>query len=111
MNNDRELIHAAMQWHAAYARRTAISAEKRRLDKEIKADGLGILFSPLGTQQDNAARQLTEAKRKELSALRLLAKACARQRGGLDVADVIDLDGAATLLPASGSALRVISSI
>jgi hypothetical protein len=102
MNNDRELIHAALLWHAAYARRMVIGAEKRRLDKEIKAEGLHVLFTPARTQQGNAARQLTEAKRKELAALRLLAMACARQRGRLDVADVIDLDGAATLLLDAG---------
>ena len=98
MNNDRELIHAALQWHAAFARRIAIGAEKRRLDKEIKAAGDDVLFSPAYAQQGNAARQLTEAKRKELAALRLLATACAQQRGRLEVADVIDLNGAATLL-------------
>jgi hypothetical protein len=101
MNNDRELIHAALQWHTAYARRMAIGAEKRRLDKEIKSEG-DVPFSRVYTQQGNAARQLTEAKRKELAALRLLSKACARQRSRLDVADVIDLNGAVTLLPDLG---------
>jgi hypothetical protein len=94
MNNDRELIHAALRWHAAYARRMVISAEKRRLDKEIKAEGFDVLLLPMHIQQGNVARQLTEAKRKELAALRHLATACARQRSRLDVADVIDLDGA-----------------
>lgn len=100
MNNDRELVHAALQWHGAHARRLAVGAEKRRLDKRLKAEGLSV-FSPAYTQQGNAARQLTELKRRELAALRQLAKACAKQRGGLDLADVIDLDGAVTLLPAA----------
>lgn len=99
MNNDRELTHAALQWHAAHTRRMAIGTEKRRLDKEIKAKGFGGLFSPARAQQGDAARGLTEAKRKELAALRLLAKACAKQRGHLDLADVV-LDGAVRLLRA-----------
>jgi hypothetical protein len=51
-------------------------------------------------EQNDAGRQLTELKRKELAALRELAKACARQRGHLQAADVIDLDGAVVLVGA-----------
>ncbi|WP_093556752.1 hypothetical protein [Pseudoduganella namucuonensis] len=69
------------------------------MDKEIKAEGFGMLFSGARAQEGDVARALTEAKRKELAALRLLAKACAQQRSRLDVADVIDLDSAVTLLP------------
>ncbi|MBA5686965.1 hypothetical protein [Rugamonas apoptosis] len=101
MSHERELVHAVLQWHTAHARRMAIGAEKRRLEKQLKAEGLSI-FSPAYTQQGNAARQLTELKRKELAALRALAKACAKQRGHLDSADVIDLDGTAVLLPTTG---------
>ncbi|SFV15509.1 hypothetical protein [Pseudoduganella namucuonensis] len=100
MNNDRELIHAALQWHATHTRRMATGAEKRRLDKEIKAEGFGVLFSPAREQQGTAALRLTELKRRELAALRVLAKACARQRGQFDQADVV-LDGVVTLLPAA----------
>lgn len=100
MSNDRGLTHAALQWHAAHARRMAIGAEKRRLDKMLKAEGLSV-FSPAYTQQGNAARQLTELKRRELAALRELAKACAKQRGRLDLADVIDLDDAKLLSAAT----------
>jgi hypothetical protein len=99
MNNDRELIHAALLWHAAHERRMSIGAEKRRLDKEIKTGGERSYFSPLHRQQAEAARQLTELKRRELAALRQAAKACAKQRGHFDLADVIDLDGAVRLLP------------
>jgi hypothetical protein len=98
MNNDRELIHAAMQWHAAHARRMAIGTVRRRLDKEIKTGDERSCFSPLHRQQAEAARQLTELKRRELAALRNLAKACLRQRGDFDLADVIDLDIEAKLL-------------
>ncbi|PVX38200.1 hypothetical protein [Janthinobacterium sp. 78] len=99
MQNDLQLTHAALLWHTAHERRMSIGTEKRRLDKEIKAEGNGCLFSPLYQQQLNIGRQLTKAKRKELAALRLLAKACAKQRGHFDLADIIDLDGAITLLP------------
>jgi hypothetical protein len=98
MNNDRELIHIAMQWHTAHARRMSIGAEKRRLEKEIKPEGFDALFSRALAQWGSAARQLTDLKRRELAALRLLAKACAKQRGHLDVADVIELDTEAKLL-------------
>ncbi|MBJ7309928.1 hypothetical protein ACFOLJ_08285 [Rugamonas sp. CCM 8940] len=97
MNNDRELINAALLWHTAHARRLAVGAEKRRLEKLLRDEGLSC-FSPAYRQQGEAARQLTELKRRELAALRLLAKACARQRGRLDVADVVDLDGTVRLL-------------
>jgi hypothetical protein len=91
MHNDRELIHAALLWHAAHVRRVAIGTARRRLDKKLKASD-GPIVSPLYLQQAESARQLTEAKRKELATLRNLAKACAKQRGHLDVVDVIDLD-------------------
>lgn len=89
--NNNELTAAALRWHTAHVRRLAISAEKRRLDKLLKSEGLS-LFSPEYTQHSNAARQLTEIKRKELAALRELAKACAKQRGRLQAADIIDVD-------------------
>lgn len=98
--NDRELINAALLWHTAHARRLAVGREKRRLDAQLKAGGDDGWCLQRSVQQSEAGRQLTELKRRELAALRELAKACARQRGQLDVADVIDLDGAMTLLAA-----------
>ena len=97
MQND--VTHAALLWHTAHARRLAGSAEKRRLEKLLRDDRLSAL-SPEYTQYGVAARQLTELKRRELALLRSLADACAKQRGQLDTADIIDLDGAITLLPA-----------
>lgn len=96
--NDRELIHAALQWHAAHARRMTAGAEKRRLDRVIKAEGFDVMFSAARSRQIVVARELTELKRRELAALRALAKACAKQRGNLASADVIDLGDGATLL-------------
>lgn len=98
MNNDRELIHAALLWHAVHVRRMAIGTARRRLDNAIKTYG-GPLISPLYLQEAEAARQLTEAKRKELATLRNLAKACTKQRGHFDQVDIIDLDTEARLLP------------
>lgn len=98
--NDRELINAALLWHTAHARRLAMGREKRRLDAQLKADGDDGWCLQWSVQQSEAGRQVTELKRRELAALRQLAKACARQRGQLDVADVVDLDGAMTLLAA-----------
>jgi hypothetical protein len=97
MQND--VTHAALLWHTAHARRLAVSAEKRRLEKLLK-DCRSSAFSPAYTQHSAAARQLTELKRRELALLRNLPKACTKQRGRLDTADIIDLDGAITLLPA-----------
>lgn len=99
MQND--VMHAALLWHTAHRRRLAVSSEKRRLEKLLKRGGLSVL-SPVYTQQITAARELTELKRRELALLRSLARACAKQRGDLDTAEVIDLDGAVTLLPAPG---------
>lgn len=98
MHNDRELIHAALLWHAAHVRRMAVGKARRRLEKKLKACDDPIV-SPLYLQQVEAARQLTEAKRKELAALRNLAKACTKQRGHFDRVDVIDSDIDARLLP------------
>ena len=98
--NDRELINAALLWHTAHARRLAVGREKRRLDAQLKAGGDDGWCLQRSVQQSEAGRQVTELKRRELAALRELAKACDRQRGRLDVADVIDLDGAVTLLAA-----------
>ena len=98
--NDRELINAALLWHSAHARRLAVGREKRRLDAQLKAGGDDGWCLQRSVQQSEAGRQVTELKRRELAALRELAKACARQRGRLDVADVIDLDGAVTVLAA-----------
>ncbi|KQN73060.1 hypothetical protein ASF04_07970 [Duganella sp. Leaf61] len=98
--NDRELINAALLWHTAHARRLAVGREKRRLDAQLKAGGDDRWCLQRSVQQSEAGRQVTELKRRELAALRELAKAWARQRGRLDVADVIDLDGAVSLLAA-----------
>ena len=78
MNNDRELIHAARRWHTAHKCRMVVGAEKRRLDKAIKAGEAAGFWSLLFRHLAEAGCQVTELKRKELAALRALAKACVR---------------------------------
>jgi hypothetical protein len=96
--NDNELTAAALRWNTARIRRLAVSKEKRRIDAQLRAGGDDGWCVQRCIEQSEAGRQLTELKRKELAALRELAKACARQRGHLQAADVIELDGAAVLL-------------
>lgn len=96
--NDRELINAALLWSTARARRLAVGAEKRRLDAQLRAGGDDGWSLQRSVQQTEAGRQVTELKRRELAALRALAKVCAKQRGHLQAADVIDVDGAVVLL-------------
>ena len=101
--NDREILAAVLRWHTAHEARMAIGATKRRNEKALKAYG-DNQFNPFAptyrescrvrTAADDAAEQLTQAKRKELAALRGLAKVCAKVRGSQrqveDAAHVID---------------------
>lgn len=98
--NDNELTATALRWHTAHLRRLAVGKEKRRIDAQLRTGGDGEWCLQRVIQRNESGRQLTELKRKELAALRELAKACAKQRGHLQAADVIELDGAVTLLPA-----------
>ncbi|MEV4782118.1 hypothetical protein [Burkholderia sp. LMU1-1-1.1] len=100
--SDRELTNAALLWHTAHARRLAVGREKRRLDAQLKAGGDDGWSLQRSIQQSEAGRQVTELKRKELAALRALARVCAKQRGHLQSADIIDVDGTAVLLAGVG---------
>lgn len=103
--NDRELINAALLWHTAHARRLTVGREKRRIDAQLKAGGDDGWNLQRSIQQNEAGRRVTELKRRELAALRALAKVCAKQRGHLQAADVIDVDGAVVLLADAGDRL------
>jgi hypothetical protein len=92
------MINAALLWHAAHVRRLAVGREKRRIDAQLKAGGDDGWNLQRIIQQNETGRQVSELKRKELVALRALAKVCAKQRGHLQAADVIDVDGAVLLL-------------
>lgn len=87
----REIEHAALLWFAVYQQRLAITSEKRQVDKALKAAGNGWHHA-LSARETELARQLTPTRRKELMALRKLAKACAGQRSHLDRVDVIDVE-------------------
>lgn len=98
MNNDRDLIHAAMKWHAASVRRQAIGKARRRIAKDLKAAGLPG-FSPLYRQEAEAARALTEAKRQELAALKLLARACVEHRVKLEEVGFVEVESGICVRP------------
>jgi len=103
--NERVILAAVLRWHTAHEARMAIGATKRRNEKALKAYG-DDQFNPFAptysescrvrTAADDAAGQLTQAKSKELAALRELAKVCARVRGSQrqveDAAHVIDVE-------------------
>lgn len=95
--NDREIVFAALYWHAARKRRMSIGAEKRRLDIAVKESDADSALETMATRwrlrsmQSDAASRLTPAKRVELAALRQLAKACDDHRGRLDRVDDAEL--------------------
>lgn len=76
--SNHEIIAAALRWHTLNKRRLAIGAKKRRHDAGHKQDGnvLGLHYRLAA----EAAQELTPAKRRELAALRHLAKVCAKLR-------------------------------
>lgn len=82
---DREIVAAALRWHAARARRLAIGAEKRQA---ATLDGIAGL-----RLQTEISAQYADARRMESAALRALSKACQAQRGVLDESDVIEMGG------------------
>ncbi|TFW13285.1 hypothetical protein [Duganella callida] len=99
---ERELIGAALRWYTMHLRRLAAGKEKRRIDAQLRAGGDGAWCLQRVIQQNDTGRQLTELKRKELAALRELARLCPKQRGHLQAADVIDVNGTAALLAEPG---------
>lgn len=98
MSDSHELTTAALRWHTAHSRRLAVGKEKRRIDAQLKAGGDDSWNLQRVIQQSEAGRQVTELKRRELAALRALAKVCAKQRVNLQAADIIDVDGVVVLL-------------
>lgn len=99
--NDNELTAAALRWHSARTVRLAIGARKRKLDAQEKAGGDCGWSLQRRMEQIDVERELAEARRHESAALRCLSKACARQRGHLQAADIVELDGAVVVLPAA----------
>ena len=88
--NDNQILIAALKWHRAHEQRmVAGTASNKFKSDEKKRTGFG------GTDL-YLSRRVTAAKRVELSALRELARACAKVRGELrqadDAAEVLDVD-------------------
>jgi HD superfamily phosphodiesterase len=75
----REIVAAALRWHTARERRMEIGAQKRLADAVPGTSGL--------SQQVRLSPMVTEAKRLERAALRILAKACVAHRCNLCKAD------------------------
>lgn len=96
--NEREIIVAALRWHTAQKRRLEIGAEKRRLEKAMKDGGMEAYWR-LVSMQNDAASRLTPARRRELAALRQLAKACEEHRGHLERVEDADSVIDAKILP------------
>lgn len=98
--NSRELIHAAMQWHALNAARTTLNKQRLTLEKEIwpkigRSLGVG---HPHWRLLNQVKAQIVLLKRKERAALAGLAKVCAAQRSAYGAADVVEaVDGMLTL--------------
>ncbi len=73
-NRHIEIVAAALRWHTARQRRMAIGAEQRQYQEDSKRrTGFG------GASYDIGVR-LTEAKRLELAAARVLFKLCESER-------------------------------
>lgn len=88
----RAIEHAALQWHTAYAHRMALYAERLKLSKNWPESRGYPGVHPTIARYWAVKAEITAAKTKERAALKLLAKACAEQRGHLASADVIDVD-------------------
>lgn len=95
--NDRLILAAALRWHSAYEARLIIGAEKARQQKaEREAYHAGRSTWSIHPSSYEIGLRLTPAKRKELSAMRELAKVCKKvrssQRQVEDAAQVIDVE-------------------
>lgn len=72
---DSEVIATCLRWHTANTHRLEVGAELRRYQLAQKQR------TGFGGSDLEMSRRLTAAKRKELAALRALAKVCAKVRG------------------------------
>lgn len=89
----RDITHAAMQWHAVYAKRMALNAERLKLSKDWPETGGNFSAPhPVITRYWAVKNEITAVKAKERAALKVLAKACAQQRHELASTEVIDVD-------------------
>ncbi|MFZ2220172.1 MAG: hypothetical protein WAV85_16035 [Rhodoferax sp.] len=94
--NDHEIMTAALKWHTIYTKRLTIGKENAKRLKAERADyqdGHPRYFGPCPGE---TAPLLTAIKRKELAALRELARVCAKVRGHQrevdDARQVVDVE-------------------
>ena len=90
---DRQILTAALRWHTVHTRRLAIGAEQRRHKQaEKRVTGCSSASCEIG-------QRLTAIKRKELAALRELARVCAEVRASRhDVVDAAVIDSPLLLI-------------
>lgn len=84
-----DIATAALRWHTAYERRRAAGSAKRSADKALKESANRVVSGALSRSVD-ASRRVTELKRQERAAMRALSKLCAKARGDLQDADIVD---------------------
>ena len=92
--NDREILAACLRWHTAHVCRLEIGTENARRLKSERADYQTTHHQYSGPPSGETAPLLTAAKRRELAALRALAKVCQKMRTTMQEAtnaDVIDV--------------------
>lgn len=94
---EREILASVLRWHTAHESRLIIGAEKSRQQKaEREAYRAGRPSWSINPSSYEIGLRLTPAKRKELAALRELAKVCAKVRGSQrqveDAAQVMDVE-------------------
>ena len=94
--NDSDLSAVALRWHTIYVKRLTIGTENSKRLKAERADYRDGQRRYFGPSSDDTAPLLTAIKRKELAALRDLAKVCTKVRGSQrqveDVAQIIDVE-------------------
>ena len=92
--NDREILAACLRWHTAHTHRLGIGAENARRLKGERADYQNARREYSGPPSLKTGPLLTAAKRRELAALRALAKVCQKMRTNMQEAtdaDAIDV--------------------
>ena len=87
--SDTEILAAALRWHTVHTKRLTIGAENARRLKAERADYRDGQRRYFGPSSGDTGPLLTAIKRKELAALRNLAKVCVKVRTNQN--DVVDV--------------------
>ncbi|MDM5178483.1 hypothetical protein PO883_14895 [Massilia sp. DJPM01] len=88
----RDVTHAALKWHAIHAHRMALNAKRLALEKEVRLRPGGLKWDAGYWTYSDVKAQITATKHKERAALKVLAKACAKQRAEFEQAEIVDVD-------------------